>query len=264
MPAMEASAVRDGTWRPTHKYQKNMKCYDNAVKEWGFPAQRYDIKENAEKQSVTSLTIGGMQQAEIMTHIERAPLRPNDDTKTMVGLKARKPMPKWKDQVEQSQKFAAKNELHDFKHARKELDAGYDNDFTHLLKSGYQQDFVGAIDHRDARQSSVQKATAVRSANNDKTATAAWMKTHKNPLLSPAPKKERWVMKKFANATAKTDSGSTKRRVAKQTPIAIPRKPATPEPVAAPAPAYVAPVAAPAPVAEDPAKKVFVSETRPW
>ena len=38
---MEASAVRDGQWKPRYKSQRNMACYDNAVKQWGFPAQRY-------------------------------------------------------------------------------------------------------------------------------------------------------------------------------------------------------------------------------
>ena len=260
---MEASAVRDGSWRPTYKSQRNMKCYDNAVKEWGFPAQRYDIKENAEKQSVTSLTIGGMQQPAIMAHIEQAPLRPNDDTKTIVGIRPRKPMPKWKDQVEQSQKYAAKPMTVNFKHARKALDAGYDNDFTHLLKSGYQQDFVGAIDDRESYRSSIEQASSAKAASNEKAATAAWLQSRKNPLLSPAPQKERWIMKKFANAAAKTDSGTVKRRVAKKTPVAIPRKAPTPEPVAAPAPAYVAPVVVAAP-AEEPANQQWKSETQPW
>jgi len=260
---MEASAVRDGQWKPRYKSQRNMACYDNAVKQWGFPAQRYDIKENAEKQSVTSLTIGGMKEAEIMTHIERAPLRPNDDTKTMVGMKPRKPMPKWKDQVEQSQKYAAKPMTVDFKHARRALDAGYDNDFTHLLKSGYQADFVGAIDDRDEHEAEASKTEMSRTASKDQTALASWMKSHKNPLLSPAPKKERWVMKKFANASSKTDTGKAKRRVAKKTPVAIPRKAPTPEPVAAPAPVYVAPPPVAAAPVEAASKAAYVS-TQPW
>lgn len=204
-----------------------------------------------------------MKEAEIMAHIDSAPLRPNDDTKTMVGMKPRKPMPKWKDQVEQSQKFAAKPMTVNFKHARRAIKPGFDNNFTHLMKSGYQADFVSDISTREAKTAAQEKANLLRTTTNDQNATATWMKHHKNPLLSPAANNVPWTMKKFSNASPKTDTGKVKRRVAKAVPVAVPRKAPTPEPVAVPPPVYVAPVVPVKAPTPEPVKPAYKS-TQPW
>jgi hypothetical protein len=247
-----------------YKFKKNQTCYDNAVQEYGFPDKNYDMQENAAKESATSLVTEGMKQATIMKHITNPTLRAQSEG--MCELKfsdVRKPLPQFFDQVEQSQKYASKPSTVEFKHARKQLHAGVDNNFTHLLKSGYQGDFMGEIGARDASSEAKSRSSKAGAAMREAAATKAWMKTHKNPLLTPGPGQSTWTLKKFDNIKGSTDTGRVKRE---KVVDHYPRKPeSAPEP--APAPVVVravAPVqvAAPPPVAPT-ATAAYVS-TQPW
>jgi len=222
VPEMERAAQRQGTWQPSYKPARNM---TSGVKmECDFDPEHF--RKNA---APTSLVTDAMMRPEAIDEVRQATLRPTDNSNTLIKSTLIESQPKWLDQVQQARMFQAKPQVHSFNSARRPLDPGYDNDFTHLMRSGYQHDFNDVIADRTVLRTRKEKVETARFAKGDKKSAENWMKTRKNPLLTPAQAKQEWIvgdksygqiavevkplwhMKKFSNVTSKLQTGKVKR-----------------------------------------------------